>query len=114
MPRTVLFVVNDDPDLAAEVDADGVHVGADDASIASARARIGHDRLLGVSCYDDFDRARAAVGAGADYVAFGSFFPSASKPRARRAGRELLAAGAARSTCRSSPSAASPRRMRRC
>ena len=89
--RRALFIVNDDPDLASDVDADGVHLGEDDASIAQARARIGPDRLIGVSCYDDFALARAAVDAGADYVAFGSFFPSPVKPRARRAGIALLA-----------------------
>ena len=71
-------------------DADGVHVGDDDGSIANARARVGPDRIIGVSCYDDFDRARAAVDAGADYVAFGSFFTSPVKPDARRASVDLL------------------------
>lgn len=89
--RRALFIVNDDPDLAADVDADGVHLGEDDPPIAQARARIGPRRLVGVSCYDDFDRARAAVDAGADYVAFGSFFASPVKPGARRASVELLA-----------------------
>jgi len=88
--RRALFIVNDDPDLARDVDADGVHLGEDDAPIAAARARIGPDRLVGVSCYDDFDRARAAVDAGADYVAFGSFFASSIKPGARRASLALL------------------------
>jgi thiamine-phosphate pyrophosphorylase len=89
--RRALFIVNDDPDLARDVDADGVHLGEDDAPIAAARARIGPERLIGVSCYDDFDRARAAVDAGADYVAFGSFFASPVKPGARRASLALLA-----------------------
>jgi thiamine-phosphate pyrophosphorylase len=89
--RGGLFIVNDDPDLAADVDADGVHVGEDDCAVAAARARIGPDRLIGVSCYGDLDRARAAVDAGADYVAFGSFFASATKPHARRAGIDVLA-----------------------
>jgi len=88
--RRALFIVNDDPDLARDVDADGVHLGEDDGSIADARARIGPDRIVGVSCYDDFDRARAAVDAGADYVAFGSFFTSPVKPDARRASVDLL------------------------
>jgi len=93
--RRALFIVNDDPDLARDVDADGVHLGEDDGSIADARARIGPDRIVGVSCYDDFDRARAAVDAGADYVAFGSFFASPVKPGARHAPVDLL--GRARS-----------------
>jgi thiamine-phosphate pyrophosphorylase len=89
--RRALFIVNDDPDLARDVDADGVHLGEDDGSIANARARVGTDRIIGVSCYDDPDRARAAVAAGADYVAFGSFFASPIKPDARHARIELLA-----------------------
>jgi thiamine-phosphate pyrophosphorylase len=88
-----LLIVNDDAETAAAIGADGVHVGEDDASIAAAREVVGPDRLVGVSCYDDFARAQAAVAAGADYVAFGSFFASAVKPGARRAGIELLARG---------------------
>jgi thiamine-phosphate pyrophosphorylase len=85
-----LFIVNDDPQLAADVDADGVHLGDEDGSIAAARARVGPGRLIGVSCYGDFERARAAVERGADYVAFGSFFASPVKPLARRADVRLL------------------------
>ena len=85
-----LFIVNDDVDVAAEVEADGVHLGADDPAIAVARARLGPDRLIGVSCYGSWDRASAAVAAGADYVAFGSFFASTTKPAAGRADRDLL------------------------
>lgn len=88
--RGALFVVNDDADIAAAVDADGVHLGLDDANIDRARVIVGPDRLIGVSCYDEFARAVAAVAAGADYVAFGSFFASATKPAARRADRALL------------------------
>ncbi len=88
---SALFIVNDDPALAAAVGADGVHVGADDACLEAARAAVGPARLVGVSCYDDFARAEAAVRGGADYVAFGSFFASATKPAARRADRALLA-----------------------
>jgi thiamine-phosphate pyrophosphorylase len=88
--RGGLFIVNNDPDLAIEVDADGVHLGEDDTGIAAARSRVGSDRLIGVSCYNDWDRARAVVDEGADYVAFGSFFPSTVKPQARRADIELL------------------------
>lgn len=88
--RGGLFIINDDPALARDVDADGVHVGADDAAIDAARACVGPDRLVGVSCYDDLERARAAVDAGADYVAFGSFFASETKPGARRADVALL------------------------
>ena len=88
--RNILFIVNDDPALAAEVGADGVHIGEDDGSPAAARARIGADAIIGVSCYGDLDRAVAAVSAGADYVAFGSFHASATKPAARRADLSLL------------------------
>jgi thiamine-phosphate pyrophosphorylase len=84
------YIVNDDAVLAREVGADGVHLGEDDGSIAAAREILGPDRLVGVSCYDDFDRAQAAVADGADYVAFGSFFPSGTKPKARRADVALL------------------------
>jgi len=89
--RGGLYVVNDDPALAAAVDADGVHLGEDDGAIAEARARIGPERIIGVSCYDRFELAEAAVAAGADYVAFGSFYASPVKPRARRAEVSLLA-----------------------
>jgi thiamine-phosphate pyrophosphorylase len=88
--RGGLYIVNDDAVLAVAVDADGVHVGAEDGSIAAARERLGPDRIIGVSCYNDFARAEAAVAAGADYIAFGSFFASATKPGARRAVIGLL------------------------
>jgi thiamine-phosphate pyrophosphorylase len=88
--RGGLFIVNDDAALAVEAGADGVHIGMDDASIADARAIVGPERIIGVSCYNDLALAEAAVADGADYVAFGSFFPSAVKPDARRADIELL------------------------
>jgi thiamine-phosphate pyrophosphorylase len=88
--RGTLFIVNDDVDVAVRAGADGVHVGDDDPPLAFARERLGADRLIGVSCYDDFERARSAVAAGADYVAFGSFFASATKPGARRADPDVL------------------------
>ena len=105
--RGGLFIVNDDAALAVEAGADGVHVGEDDADIAAARDIVGPDRIVGVSCYNDLARAQAAVAAGADYVAFGSFFPSTVKPRARRADRRC-SGPRVRSACRSSRSAASP------
>lgn len=73
-----LLIINDDPRLAAEVDADGVHLGRDDPDVDKARQRVGK-RLVGVSCYDDFELALRAERQGADYVAFGSFFPTATK-----------------------------------
>ena len=88
--RGALYIVNDDAALAAEMDADGVHIGSDDGDIAAARAIVGPDRIIGVSCYDDYARAEAAVASGADYVAFGSFHASAVKPDARRADFALL------------------------
>lgn len=84
-----LFIVNDDIELATRVDADGVHIGRDDPGLASARQRVGR-RLIGVSCYNDITLARNAQAAGADYVAFGSFFPSKVKPGAVRADTALL------------------------
>jgi thiamine-phosphate pyrophosphorylase len=89
--RGGLYIVNDDPALAAAVDADGVHLGEDDGAIAEARERIGPERIIGVSCYNRFELAEAAVAAGADYVAFGSFYASSVKPGARRADISLLA-----------------------
>jgi len=90
--RGVLFIVNDDPPLARDVDADGVHVGKHDAAIAHARSQVKEGRIVGVSCYDELSAARAAASAGADYIAFGSFFPSRIKPDARRADVSLVAA----------------------
>jgi thiamine-phosphate pyrophosphorylase len=90
--RGALFIVNDDPMLARDVDADGVHIGEDDAAIAQARECVKDGRIVGVSCYDDLSLARAAARAGADYVAFGSFFPSRVKPDARRADVALVVA----------------------
>lgn len=90
--RGVPLIVNDDPALAAEVNADGVHLGRDDGSVAAARAILGGASMIGVSCYDDLARAERAFQEGADYVAFGSFFPSAVKPHAVRPPVALLSA----------------------
>ena len=86
----VAFIVNDDPGLARELDADGVHIGEDDASVDDARRLLGDAAIIGVSCYDDLARARRLASEGADYLAFGAFFPSPTKPRARRASMQLL------------------------
>ena len=86
-----LFLVNDDVDLAVAAMADGVHLGRHDQDVATARSRLPASGLIGVSCYDRFDMALQAEAQGADYVAFGSFFPSPTKPDAARAGPELLA-----------------------
>jgi len=89
--RGALLIVNDDARLAHEVDADGVHVGEDDPDLPAVRAIVGPSKIVGVSCYDDLDRARRLVAQGADYIAFGSFFASQVKPGARRAGVALVA-----------------------
>jgi len=86
----VPLIVNDSVELAIAVDADGVHLGRDDGDVRAARAQVG-TRLIGVSCYDDPRRARDAAEAGADYVAIGSVFPSATKPGAVQAPLSLLA-----------------------
>lgn len=87
----VPLIINDDLALAHEVGADGVHVGRDDPDLEAARALLGTGAIIGVSCYDEFPRAQRAAAAGASYVAFGSFFPSATKPHAVRAPMALLA-----------------------
>lgn len=86
-----LFIVNDDVDLAYALGADGVHLGRDDSDVAAARARLPH-ALIGASCYDDPARAQRAADAGADMLAFGSVFRSATKPHAVHAPLELLRA----------------------
>ncbi|MCE7033539.1 thiamine phosphate synthase [Lysobacter sp. GX 14042] len=91
----VPLLVNDDWRLALEVGAAGAHLGEGDGALEEARAAMGPDALLGASCYDDPGRARRALAAGADHVAFGAFFPSSTKPAARRATPALLRQAAA-------------------
>jgi thiamine-phosphate pyrophosphorylase len=86
----VTFVVNDDIALAKTVSANGVHIGRDDMSYADARAHLGPRALIGVSCYNELERALRAQEQGADYAAFGSFFVSRTKPGAVCATTELL------------------------
>jgi thiamine-phosphate pyrophosphorylase len=86
------FIVNDHIELARKVAADGVHLGKDDEGVGAARALLGPGKLIGVSCYNELWRARDAVAQGADYIAFGSFFPSPTKPGAVTAARDLLRA----------------------
>lgn len=86
----VPLIVNDDVGLARASGAAGVHLGEDDGGIPGARAALGACAIIGVSCYDSPQRARDAAAAGADYLAFGAFFPSATKPGARRATPGLL------------------------
>jgi thiamine-phosphate pyrophosphorylase len=85
----VPLIVNDDVDIALAVAANGAHIGKDDGELGAARAQLG-GKILGVSCYDSLESARAAVRAGADYVAFGSVFPSPTKPGAKRAPLSLF------------------------
>lgn len=90
--HNVLLIINDDIELARTVQAHGVHLGSEDSSIHDARRQLGPDAVIGVSCYDQLELALAAEKAGADYLAFGAFFPSVTKPEARAASLELLTA----------------------
>ena len=80
--RNIPLIINDDIELAAACGAAGVHLGQDDASPDQARRRLGRQAIIGVSCYNQLERARTAAGMAASYVAFGRFFPSSSKPAA--------------------------------
>jgi thiamine-phosphate pyrophosphorylase len=85
-----LFIVNDDVALGLAVDADGVHLGREDGSIAEARAKLGRNKFLGASCYRALENAERALAEGADHVAFGSFFQSTVKPSAVRSPLSML------------------------
>lgn len=93
--HAVPLIINDDITLAVASRATGVHLGRDDGDVAAARKALGNDAIIGVSCYDSLELARAAAAAGADYVAFGAFFPSPTKPQAVRASPALLRQSAA-------------------
>jgi thiamine-phosphate pyrophosphorylase len=86
----VPLLINDDVELALLVGADGVHLGKDDGDIAIARQLLGPDAIIGISCYNNVDHALSMQAQGADYVAFGRFFPSNSKPLAAPAQIETL------------------------
>jgi thiamine-phosphate pyrophosphorylase len=86
----VPLIINDDWQMAAELLADGVHLGQGDGAILQARTALGPSAIIGASCYDRFELAEAAARAGASYIAFGAFFPSFTKPHARRASLDLL------------------------
>jgi len=88
--RGVCFLINDDPILAAEVGADGVHIGKDDGSLQHVRQMLGNQAVIGISCYNQLSLAVAAEQQGADYVAFGRFFSSQSKPDTVQADIALL------------------------
>ncbi len=84
------LIINDRPDLAARLDADGVHVGQSDASYADARRVMGNERIIGVTCHNSRDLAYDAAEAGADYVAFGAFYPTETKEPSHWAEPEIL------------------------
>ena len=88
--RQITFIVNDDIALALEVNADGVHLGKEDSRLIEARAQLGNEKIIGISCYDQFGLALEAEKSGADYIAFGSFFTSTIKPHAVTADINLL------------------------
>lgn len=84
------LIINDSIKLCLTLDADGVHLGADDGNLKEARSRLGADKIMGVSCYNRFDLAVIAEQAGADYVAFGACFNSSTKPNAPVASLDLF------------------------
>jgi thiamine-phosphate pyrophosphorylase len=88
--RDVAFIMNDRPDLAVKLDCDGVHVGQEDVSCAEARRIVGPDRQVGVTCKASRHLAMEAAEAGADYVAFGAFFPSTTKTVTAPASLEIV------------------------
>ena len=85
-----LLLINDDLELAQLVNADGIHLGKNDASISEARKLLGEDAIIGVSCYNQLELAIKAENEGANYIAFGAFFTSPTKPEARVAGLDLI------------------------
>lgn len=86
----VAVLLNDRPDLAKATGCDGVHIGQEDGSLAEARRILGPDAMIGVTCHDDRDLAWDAAEGGADYVAFGAFYPTDTKTTAHRPGLEIL------------------------
>jgi len=85
-----LLLINDDTELAVSIDADGIHLGKDDMSIQEARSVLGDKKIIGASCYASYMNAKPVIEASANYIAFGSFFSSPTKPDAPRAEIELL------------------------
>lgn len=88
--RDVACLINDRPDLAAELGADGVHIGQEDATYAQARAAVGPNGIVGMTCHNSRHLAIEAAEAGADYVAFGAFYPSQTKQPKAAADPEIL------------------------
>lgn len=93
-----VFLINDEVELGARIGADGVHIGREDADYAQSRACLGQHAIIGVSCYNQLERALFAQSNGADYVAFGSFFPTSTKTTEFRAHSELLTRAGSRLT----------------
>jgi len=89
--NNVLFIVNDDIELATKVNADGVHLGQKDTQINSARKKLGPDKIIGITCHNQIELAQQAQSQGADYIAFGRFYSSLTKPDAPAAKLSLLA-----------------------
>jgi len=87
---SVPLIINDDIALAVQIGADGVHLGKTDSTIADARKRLGDKAMIGCSCYNNLDRAQQAAKSGADYIAFGAFFPSPTKPDAAHATPDII------------------------
>jgi thiamine-phosphate pyrophosphorylase len=85
-----IFIVNDDTELALATKSDGIHLGQDDISLKEARKRLGENTIIGISCYNRFDLAEQATKEGANYIAFGRFFPSRTKPDATAAKITLI------------------------
>ncbi|MEA1943374.1 MAG: thiamine phosphate synthase [Pseudomonadota bacterium] len=88
--RDMAVILNDDPELAAELGCDGVHIGQQDGTVKAARAVMGKDRTVGVTCHDSRHLAMVAGEAGADYVAFGAFFPTDTKDAPTQAEPAIL------------------------
>ena len=86
----VPLLINDDIELALQVDADGVHLGQSDTKLAEARQQLGENAIIGITCHDQIELAKQAEAGGADYVAFGRFFPSQTKPEAPPAAIDIL------------------------
>ena len=88
--NNVLFLINDNVELALKVNADGVHLGQEDISLQQARKQLGNDKIIGVTCHNKIELAQEAQKKGADYVAFGRFFDSKTKPTAPPAELSLI------------------------
>ncbi len=93
------LLINDDVALAQQIGANGVHLGKNDTDISIARAKLGNKAIIGVSCYNQLSLAKGAVNSGADYVAFGRFFQSCTKPEANSCSLKLLSEARQQLSC---------------